>query len=96
MAVPIKTAKFNVDNRTINKGFQTIDQNNRLIDVGGGIGIISSQSQMDINTPKRKALLLKANNFGGDYGGVTKVSISGSNTLVQSSSQKPGSTTNQS
>ena len=51
---------------------------------------------MDINTPKRKALLLKANNFGGDYGGVTKVSISGSNTLVQSSSQKPGSTTNQS
>jgi hypothetical protein len=37
---------------------------------------------MDINTPKRKALLLKANYQSGNYGGVTKVSISGSNTLV--------------
>ncbi len=98
MAVPIKTAKFNVDNRTLKNKFTTIEQqqlNNKYLSPDNGVGISpSSQSQMDINTPKRKALLLKANFMQlNEHGHV--ITINGN--MVHSSSQKnhPGHHTNQ-
>jgi hypothetical protein len=48
MAVPIKTAKFNVDNRTLKNKFTTIEQqqlNNKYLSPDNGVGISpSSQS----------------------------------------------------
>jgi hypothetical protein len=54
MAVPIKVAKFNVDNRTVQPNkFSSIDST-KGFPLDGGV------SQSEITSPKRKALLLKA------------------------------------
>jgi hypothetical protein len=55
MAVPIKVAKFNVDNRTIQPNkFSSIDSSTKGFPLDGGV------SQSEVTSPKRKALLLKA------------------------------------
>jgi hypothetical protein len=56
MAVPIKVAKFNVDNRTVQPNkFSSIDSStNKGFPLDGGV------SQSEVTSPKRKALLLKA------------------------------------
>ena len=70
MAVPIKVAKFNVDNRTVQQPnkFSSIEST-KGFSLDGGV------SQSEITSPKRKALLLKAGS--NDYNGVIKMSANG-------------------
>ena len=83
MAVPIKVARFNVDNRTFQPNKYSSVDSNKGFSLDGGV------SQSEITSPKRKALLLKASST--DYQGVIKMPGS---SMLNTPSQS-GSVTNQ-